>query len=468
MINKFFSLLNRQNTVTLALAVFLFTFIAYTFITTRYIQNILPRGDGPHYLLVTQSLLKDRDIDLRNNYLNMDYKSYTPRKIPERSWHVSGSCKHEAAYPAHYIGLSVLFIPFFAWAGANGTIFLMNLLTAATIAVSFLAISRLINGNKFYPLISVLVLGLTLPFAAHATKLAPGIPAAFIIMLSFYLIVVIRSKFLIAGLLLAFLPWLHFKYVLVCLLLVLFLIIKKITKVDFVAMRNILKVAVPLSISIFLMGIYSNYFYGSFLPNTSLLESERLATYYSGIPYGLLGLFFDRKYGLLTYAPYFAIVPIGIVWYRLKKLPNFYTISSIIISFLLLHGWFKVWCGCWFSPTRYLVEVLPFLTIFIATALYYSKSYLTKLLYLIGGAFSFLIFVKASLEPKLLYMLAKEPHNKLLASLDISDRLIPNIIRHAFRDVTAVLLGGLIILAVTFFVIKFQLKSKVINRKRVR
>src|SRR6187200_2853743 len=42
-----------------------------------------PTGDEPHYLLMTQSLLRDGDFDLRNNYEHMDYLEYYPRVIPD-------------------------------------------------------------------------------------------------------------------------------------------------------------------------------------------------------------------------------------------------------------------------------------------------------------------------------------------------------------------------------------------------
>src|SRR5688572_22561004 len=42
-----------------------------------------PTGDEPHYLLMTQSLLRDGDFDLRNNYEHMDYLEYYSRIIPD-------------------------------------------------------------------------------------------------------------------------------------------------------------------------------------------------------------------------------------------------------------------------------------------------------------------------------------------------------------------------------------------------
>jgi len=42
-----------------------------------------PTGDEPHYLIMTQSFLRDRDFDLRNNYQQMDYLEYYPTTISD-------------------------------------------------------------------------------------------------------------------------------------------------------------------------------------------------------------------------------------------------------------------------------------------------------------------------------------------------------------------------------------------------
>ena len=41
-----------------------------------WLANILPGGDEPHYLIITQSLLKDRDLQIENNHARRDYAEY--------------------------------------------------------------------------------------------------------------------------------------------------------------------------------------------------------------------------------------------------------------------------------------------------------------------------------------------------------------------------------------------------------
>ena len=68
-------------------------------------------GDEPHYLLITHSLLKDGDFDLKNNYAGQDYKGYmdapggiTPHTAPGTQGRLS----------FHSPGISLLLFPFYS------------------------------------------------------------------------------------------------------------------------------------------------------------------------------------------------------------------------------------------------------------------------------------------------------------------------------------------------------------------
>lgn len=60
-----------------------------------------------------QSLLRDGDFDLRNNYENHDYLAYNPDVIPDPHVIVTG----ERWYPVHAIGLPILAAPVHAVGG---------------------------------------------------------------------------------------------------------------------------------------------------------------------------------------------------------------------------------------------------------------------------------------------------------------------------------------------------------------
>ncbi len=90
-----------------------------------------PTGDEPHYLLMTQSLLRDGDFDLRNNYEHMDYLEYYPRVIPDAHVTLVGNYW----YPVHGIGLPILSAPWFALGGRAGVVVMLTLISVAGIRI---------------------------------------------------------------------------------------------------------------------------------------------------------------------------------------------------------------------------------------------------------------------------------------------------------------------------------------------
>ncbi len=66
------------------IAVFFIPLILFIIFTPEYRYRQIATGDEPHYLLTTHSILKDKDIDLKNNYDNKDYLRFYPTDLPDR------------------------------------------------------------------------------------------------------------------------------------------------------------------------------------------------------------------------------------------------------------------------------------------------------------------------------------------------------------------------------------------------
>ncbi|MDH7511355.1 MAG: hypothetical protein QHH14_00205 [Clostridiales bacterium] len=104
---SFFSLPPRRKLVILFFA----SLLIFGAGTLLFISSgITPAGDEPHYLLITHSLLQDKDFDLANNYAEQDYSRYMKYEGKMKPHAVWGA-KPGSLYSGHSPGVSVLLRP---------------------------------------------------------------------------------------------------------------------------------------------------------------------------------------------------------------------------------------------------------------------------------------------------------------------------------------------------------------------
>src|SRR6185369_17162590 len=87
------------------------------------------------------------------------------------------------------------------------------------------------------------------------------------------------------------------------------------------------------------------------------------------LPESLPGLLLDQEFGLLVYAPVFALVVSGLVllWRRDRK-AAVVTATGIAVTVFTAAAW-PMWRGGFNPPARFLVPVLPLLALCVAAAL---------------------------------------------------------------------------------------------------
>ncbi|MEK7861461.1 MAG: hypothetical protein AAB284_08920, partial [Chloroflexota bacterium] len=141
----------RDRTVVLRLAAI--ALVVYL-VLLPYHRAVMPTAsDEPHYLLITQSLLYDRDLDLRNDYEGDRYSAFYPARLPD----MHGVEVGRAVYPIRDLALPLLSVLPFAVAGRLGVLALMCLVGAALAFQLYM----LLRDLRFAPRVAFLAVATT-------------------------------------------------------------------------------------------------------------------------------------------------------------------------------------------------------------------------------------------------------------------------------------------------------------------
>ena len=94
----------------------------YLAVGLHYATHLQASGDEPYYLLMAQSLWRDHDLDLQNNFAQEDWREYTPGPV---STHYGAPRRDGRPYPGHSPGLPALLAPVYALGGRPACVILM-------------------------------------------------------------------------------------------------------------------------------------------------------------------------------------------------------------------------------------------------------------------------------------------------------------------------------------------------------
>lgn len=405
--------------VGISIIIFISIFSLFAFYAKSFNTKQHPTGDEPHYLMVTQSLIKDRDIDLLNNYKNLDYLAYFPALIDNP--HIAFNSARGGSYPVGGIGISILLIPFFLIKGRLGTIICANLIGALLSANLFLLFWERTK-NKVLSILLALIGILTIPLSIYSFQIFPELLAALIIIYAFRKLP--DSFWPILPL--AFLPWIHFKYFLVVLVFGIFLIIYK--KYYYL---------IPLILSTFGLFFYYKYFYSGLLPFLALpggANPENVWTL-TNVIFGTFGLFVDRQFGLLAWSPLYLFFFFAVAsWWKtdaLLKQKKWLWLAVILVLFLP-SALFRYWQGGWSPSPRYLVPLIPLFLLPIAYLLNKIRDFVTVLFFGILSGVSLFISWWGLSSPSLLYGTSSLTNN-FIAKIEATN-ILPSFMRVELKD----------------------------------
>jgi len=341
-------------------AVFAVAFIVYAAMGIRFARQIGFGGDEPHYLVITHSLFADRDLDIANNHEQGDYASFFPSTL-QPDFLKRG--KHGEIYSIHAPGLPAMLVPAYALGGATGAVMFVALLAAfASLAIVDLA-SRLVSPAA--ALVTWAAVSFSVPFVPHAWLIYPEIVAALIVARAVFRLwepPESSGTAALNGFMLAILPWLHTKFIILTAALALFEALRQWPKI-----KHIVALGVPIAASVVLWLCSFYWMYGVFDPQVPYGGSAQMAVA-ANIPRGVLGLLFDQKFGLLIYSPLYVLAVPGIVLMlrqRQHRLPAVGAIATAVV-FLAATTRFYMWWGGSSPPARFLVPVVPLLAPLVA------------------------------------------------------------------------------------------------------
>jgi len=362
-------------------------FVIYSALGLLNARELGPGGDEPHYLIISQSLIKDGDLKIENNYRQRDYREYWGGDL--RPDYMKRGIDGEI-YSIHAPGLPVLLLPAYAIAGYPGTILVLSLLAALTTRAVFDLTAALTNPRVGF--LTALAVCFTVPFVPHAWLIFPEIPGALAVAWASWWVWKPADArpvtWVWRGACLALLPWLHTKFIIFIPLFGGALIWRLRSQPRLLA---VFLVPIIASLAGWLGFFY--IFYGTVNPEAPYGSYTAAFVLAKNIPRGLLGLMFDQKFGLLPYAPVYLFAVAG-CWLMLRR-PDTRFLGALLLLVTAVHVGsttrLYMWWGGTSAPARFLVPILPCLAPMIALAVAGLRSRVTRVLFASALSLSLLL-----------------------------------------------------------------------------
>ena len=347
----------------LALAVFA-AWLLYGLAAWR-MAPVLPGGDEPHYLVITQSLLADRDMRIENNHRRRDYLAYIEGDL-KPDYLRRG--RDREIYSIHAPGLPALVAPMFAAGGYPAVVAALALVAALGSALVWLAAWHL-TGRQAAAWLGWASAAFSAPFFFQGFTVYPDGPGAVLVMVGVYALVVpstlaSTSRVVMIGAALALLPWLHTRYALLAATLGVLLLLRLAR-----AARPVHAMAAFLAVPLAGAAAWFGYFlllYGTVNPAAPYggYTQSRL----SSIPGGITGLLLDQQFGILPNAPIHlaAIGGLFVVWHRHRRLAVEFV--ALAVPYAAAVASYHMWWGGRSTPGRFLVPLLLPAGVLVAAA----------------------------------------------------------------------------------------------------
>lgn len=263
-------------------------------------------GDEPHYLLTAESIVSDHDLDLRDEYATLAYRDWYPYVLERHGRLHNGQANEPTG-----AGFALLISPAYAVGGPLA----VQLLLAAIAALAFVLAAVLARRvvPEPWPSAAALACGLSAPALAAATTVSPELAAGALLAAAAVLALKVRElpriRWVVgAALALGALPWLGLQFTVAGLVIALAMLRWLRRRARGFAL--LVEVEVIL-FSLVMFVTVNDQLFGGFTPAAAMIPQDRLdalstADFVERAP-RLVGLWLDRDYGVLRWAPLVAL-----------------------------------------------------------------------------------------------------------------------------------------------------------------
>jgi hypothetical protein len=344
-----------------AAAVLAIVGVAYAVVAWRVQERVGPHGDEPHYLMVAESLLRDHDLRLEQDYAERRYAAFTREEIAPH-YRVRG--RGGAIYSVHAIGLSLLVLPAYALGGYPGVSFFM----AALALLLVREIRRLlvaVGASDRAALGLASLLALSPPLVQYVGLVFTEVPAALVLARALRGILAPapwRPRDVIGWTLpLCALPWFNVRYAPVTAIVLAGALLARPSR------RVAAALAALALVSAGGIMLYHRALYGFLDPR--LVWGARPEFSVATLAEGLPGLALDQEFGLLPYAPLFAFCLPGVVRLVRERTRLAAVVLALLLAVVGTAGSWHMWRGGFNPPARFLVPLLPVFAVALARGL---------------------------------------------------------------------------------------------------
>jgi hypothetical protein len=323
---------------------------AFLLVGLHYGSRLRVSGDEPHYLMMARSLWREGDLDLRDNFAREDWREDTPGPVAP---HYGAPRRDGRPYPAHSPGLPFLLAPAYAWGGRLGCIALLGLAVAA-LCVEVRRLALHVAGDRAAALLAWAAAAGP-PVLFYSFHVYTEVPSALALVIALRLLLSAPRPALaaVAGLLASVLPWLHVKMIPAAAALAVVAVLHLGRR----ALLAFFAVALAMAAG---YAAYGHAVFGTWSPLARYGGMPADAT--GGSPArAILGLLFDRSFGVLPYAPVFLVAFAALfsrAWWKAADAASQVLVGLAVLVPVLF---WRMWWGGQCPPGRFLVPVIPLL-----------------------------------------------------------------------------------------------------------